>query len=256
MIDPSAAVDPSAELAEDVEVGPFAVIGPDVRIGAGSRVGAHAVIQGPTRIGRDNHIHAFASVGTDPQDKKFAGETTRLEIGDGNTIREFVTVNRGTSGGGGVTRIGDDNWIMAYVHVAHDCVIGSHTIFANNATLAGHVTIEDHVILGGFTLVHQFCRMGAHCFTGMGSAVNRDVPPFVIVAGHMATPRGINTEGLKRRGFSPDRLSAIRRAYKTLYRSGLHLDQAVERLRTESGDNPDVRQLVEFITESQRSIVR
>lgn len=256
MIDPRAAVDPSAEMAEDVAVGPFAVIGPEVRIGAGTEVGAHAVIEGPTRIGRDNRIHAFASVGTDPQDKKFTGETTRLEVGDGNTVREFVTINRGTAGGGGVTRIGDDNWIMAYVHIAHDCVIGSHTVFANNATLAGHVAIEDHVILGGFTLVHQFCRMGAHSFTAMGSAINRDVPPFVMVAGHMAVPRGINTEGLKRRGFSAERISAIRRCYKVLYRSGLRLEQALDKLRAEADDNPDIRQLAGFIAHSQRSIVR
>lgn len=256
MIDPRAAVDPTAELAEDVSIGPFAVVGANVRISAGTEVGAHAVIQGPTRIGRDNHIHAFASVGTDPQDKKYAGENTRLEIGDGNTIREFVTINRGTAGGGGVTRIGDDNWIMSYVHIAHDCLIGSHTIFANNATLAGHVAVQDHAILGGFTLVHQFCRLGAHCFTAMGSAINRDVPPFVMVAGHMATPRGINTEGLRRRGFSNSRLAAIRRAYKTLYRSGLRLEQAREQLRAEGRDNPDIEELASFIVDSQRSIVR
>lgn len=256
MIDPRAAVDPAAELAEDVAIGPFAVVGAQVRISAGTQVGAHAVIQGPTRIGRDNQIHAFASVGTDPQDKKYAGEQSRLEIGDGNTIREFVTVNRGTAGGGGVTRIGDDNWIMAYVHIAHDCVIGSHTIFANNATLAGHVVVQDHAILGGFTLVHQFCRLGAHCFTAMGSAINRDVPPFVMVAGHMATPRGINTEGLRRRGFSSHRLASIRRAYKTLYRSGLRLEEARERLQAEGNDNPDIDELVNFIVDSQRSIVR
>lgn len=256
MIDPRAAVDPAAELAEDVAIGPFAVVGAQVRISAGTQVGAHAVIQGPTRIGRDNQIHAFASVGTDPQDKKYAGEQSRLEIGDGNTIREFVTVNRGTAGGGGVTRIGDDNWIMAYVHIAHDCVIGSHTIFANNATLAGHVEVQDHAILGGFTLVHQFCRLGAHCFTAMGSAINRDVPPFVMVAGHMATPRGINTEGLRRRGFSSHRLASIRRAYKTLYRSGLRLEEARERLQAEGNDNPDIDELVNFIVDSQRSIVR
>lgn len=256
MIDPRAAVDPAAELAEDVSVGPFAVVGGNVRISAGTEVGAHAVIQGPTRIGRDNRIHAFASVGTDPQDKKYAGENTRLEIGDGNTIREFVTINRGTAGGGGVTRIGDDNWIMAYVHIAHDCLIGSHTVFANNATLAGHVVVQDHAILGGFTLVHQFCRLGAHCFTAMGSAINRDVPPFVMVAGHMATPRGINTEGLRRRGFSNNRLAAIRQAYKTLYRSGLRLEQAREQLQAEGRDNPDIDELAGFIVDSQRSIVR
>lgn len=256
MIDSRAAVDPSAELDEDVSVGPFAVVGPHVKIGAGTSVGPHALIEGPTRVGRDNRIHAFASVGTDPQDKKFAGETTRLEIGDGNTIREFVTINRGTSGGGGVTRIGNDNWIMAYVHIAHDCLIGSHTIFANNATLAGHVVVEDHVILGGFTLVHQFCRMGAHCFTAMGSAINRDVPPFVMVAGHMATPRGINTEGLKRRGFSAERISSIRRAYKILYRSGLRLEQALEQLQEMAENHTDIGQLAGFIADSQRSVVR
>lgn len=256
MIDPRAAVDPAAELAEDVSVGPFAVVGAQVRISAGTEVGPHAVIQGPTRIGRDNRIHAFASVGTDPQDKKYGGENSRLEIGDGNTIREFVTINRGTKGGGGATRIGDDNWIMAYVHIAHDCLIGSHAVFANNATLAGHVTVQDHAILGGFTLVHQFCRLGAHCFTAMGSAINRDVPPFVMVAGHMATPRGINTEGLRRRGFSNSRLAAIRQAYKTLYRSGLRLEQAREQLRAEGQDNPDIDELASFIVDSQRSIVR
>lgn len=256
MIDRRAVVDAGAELDDDVEVGPFAVIGPGVRIDAGTRVGPHALIEGPARIGRDNLIHAFASVGTEPQDKKFAGEMSRLEIGDGNTIREFVTINRGTSGGGGVTRIGDDNWIMAYVHIAHDCLIGSHTIFANNATLAGHVSIYDHVVLGGFTLVHQFCRLGAHSFTAMGSAINRDVPPFVTVAGQMAVPRGINAEGLKRRGFSSRRISAIKRAYKLLYRSGLRLEEAVAELRRESTDNQDLRSLVDFISESERSIVR
>lgn len=256
MIDPRAAVDSAAELADDVTIGPFAVVGANVRVGAGSRIGAHAVLQGPTRIGRDNHIHAFASLGTDPQDKKFAGENSRLEIGDGNTFREFVTVNRGTAGGGGVTRIGDDNWVMAYVHIAHDCLIGSHAIFANNATLAGHVTVQDHAILGGFTLVHQFCRLGAHCFTAMGSAINRDVPPFVMVAGQMATPRGINTEGLRRRGFGSDRLAAIRWGYKTLYRSGLRLEQARERLQAKGADNPDIRELAQFLMDSQRSIVR
>lgn len=256
MIDPRAAVDTEADLAQDVEVGPFAVIGPGVRIGAGTRIGPHAIIEGPTRIGRDNHIHAFAAVGTDPQDKKFAGEASRLEIGDGNTIREFVTINRGTSGGGGVTRIGDDNWIMAYVHVAHDCLIGSHTILANCATLAGHVSIADHVVLGGFTLVHQFCRLGAHSFTAMGSAINRDVPPFVTVAGHMAVPRGINGEGLRRRGFNARRIAAIRRAYRVIYRSGLLLEEALQRLREEAAKNDDVRMLADFITESERSIVR
>jgi len=256
MIDSRAVVDPGAELDEDVSVAPFAVIGPGVRIGAGTSVGSHAVIQGPARIGRDNQIHSFASVGTDPQDKKFAGETSRLEIGDGNTIREFATINRGTSGGGGVTRIGDDNWIMAYVHIAHDCLVGSHTVFANCATLAGHVEVADHVVLGGFTLVHQFCRLGAHSFTAMGAAINRDVPPYVTVAGHMAVPRGINSEGLKRRGFSRARIDAIRGAYKLLYRSGLRLEEAMETLEMDARSNPDLRALSDFIAGSRRSIVR
>lgn len=257
MIDPKAVVDPSAELADDVSVGPFAVIGPGVIIGAASRVGSHTTINGPTRIGANNNIYAHAVIGCDPQDKKFHGELdSALEIGDNNTIREFTTISRGTEDGGGLTRIGNDNWIMNYVHIAHDCAIGNQTIMANCATLAGHVTVEDWVILGGFTLLHQFCRIGAHAFTSMGSAINRDVPPFVMVAGHMAEPRGINSEGLKRRGFSSDQISSIRRAYRQLYMKGLKLDLALKEMQELATESRDVRAMIDFIRASERSIVR
>lgn len=255
-IHPSAIVDPAARIADDVEIGPFCVIGADVEIGEGTRVGAHCVIQGPTRIGRHNRIHPHGVIGGDPQDKKYAGEPTRLEIGDHNTIREFVTINRGTVQDAGVTRIGDHNWIMAYVHIAHDCLVGNHTIFANAASLAGHVRVDDYVILGGFTLVHQFCQIGAHAFTSMGSIVNRDVPPYVTVAGNFAEPKGINSEGLKRRGYDSDRIMSIRRAYKTLYKSGLPLAEAREQLAAAARSAPDVGLLLEFIDRSERSLIR
>jgi UDP-N-acetylglucosamine acyltransferase len=255
-IHPSAIVDPAARLDPGVEVGPYAIIGAGVVIGAGSRVGAHCVIEGPTEIGRDNHIHAHAAVGGAPQDKKYAGEPTLLRIGNGNTIREFVTINRGTLQGGGSTVIGDDNWIMAYVHVAHDCIIGNHTILANSVTLAGHVTIHDHAILGGFSLIHQFCKVGAHAFTGMGSKINCDVPPYVVVGSEMSVPRGINSEGLKRRGFSVEQISAIKRAYKILYLSGLPLKEARDKLAEQAANAPEVALLVEFIDRSERSILR
>ena len=256
MIDPRAVVDPAAELDSDVSVGPFSVIGPGVQIGEGTTVGPHVVIEGPTTIGRNNKIYSFSSLGADPQDKKHAGEPTRLEIGDENTIREFCTFNRGTVDGGGVTRIGDRNWIMAYVHLAHDCIVGNDTIFANAASLAGHVIVEDQVILGGFTLVHQFCRVGKHSFTSMGSIVNRDVPPYVTVAGKMAEPRGINSEGLRRRGYSAERISAIKRAYKTIYLSGLPLAEALNALEDMAETAPDVLSMADFIRDSRRSIVR
>lgn len=256
MIHPTAIVDPSAKLAAGVQVGAYSIIGADVEIGAGTTVGPHVVVQGPTRIGRNNRIWQFASLGADPQDKKFRGERTELVIGDGNTIREFVTVNRGTGDGGGVTRIGDDNWIMAYVHVAHDCRVGSHTILANNATLAGHVEVGDHVILGGFTGVHQFCKIGAHAFSAMCSAINRDVPPFVYAAGQFAVPRGVNSEGLKRRGFTPERIAAIKRAYRTLYMAGLPLNDAIAELAAQAQDSTDVADMLAFIRSSERSLVR
>ena len=256
MIDPRAVIDPDAELASDITVGPYAIIGPGVEIDSGTRVGPHAVIHGPTRIGRDNVIYQFASLGDAPQDKKYAGEPTRLEIGAHNVIREYCTINRGTVQGGGLTRLGDDNWIMAYVHIAHDCIVGNQTIFANAASLAGHVRIDDYAILGGFTLVHQFCRLGAHCFCAMGSAVNKDVPPYVTVSGHMARPHGLNTEGLKRRGFSPQALAGLRKAYKILYKSRLTLEQAIAQLEVLAAECAEVGIMIDFLRDSQRSIVR
>jgi UDP-N-acetylglucosamine acyltransferase len=229
-IHPSAAIDPRADLADDVEVGAFAVIGPDVRIGAGTVVHAHAIVEGPTTIGRGNRIHPHAVIGGAPQDKKYRGEPTRLEIGDGNVFRECVTVNRGTVQDAGVTRIGDDNWVMAYVHIAHDCVVGSHTIFANTTNLGGHVEIGDWAILGGCSQVHQFCKIGPHAMTGTGTVVLHDIPPFVMASGNTAAAHGLNAEGLRRRGFEADTIALLRRAYKTLYRSELTLAQAREQL--------------------------
>lgn len=256
MVHPTAVIDPAARLGSNVSVGAYSVIGADVVIGDDTWIGPHVVIEGPARIGRENKIWQFASIGTAPQDKKFHGERSLLEIGDRNVIREFVTFNRGTDDGGGVTRIGNDNWFMAYVHLAHDCIVGNNVIFANAASLAGHVTVDDWVILGGFTLVHQFCQVGAHAFTSMGSIINRDVPPYVTVAGSFAEPKGINSEGLKRRGFGSDRILSIRRAYKTLYKSGLPLAEAREELARVSSDAPDVRLMLDFIDRSQRSLVR
>jgi UDP-N-acetylglucosamine acyltransferase len=255
-IHPTAIVDPRARLADDVTVGPLTVIEGEVDIGAGSRVGAHALVKGPTRIGCRTRIGAYASVGGDPQDKKYRGERSELVIGDDNTIHEFVTLNRGTAEGGGVTRIGNDNWIMAYVHIAHDCQVGSHTIFANNATLAGHVEIGDWVVLGGFAGVHQFCKVGPHAFAAMYSAINRDVPPFIYVAGQFAVPRGVNAEGLKRRGFDAARIGAIKRAYRTLYLAHKTLEEARAALVEQAAAQADVRLFCEFIDRSERSLVR
>lgn len=256
MIDARAVVDPSARLADGVNVGPFAVIGADVEIGAGCSVGPHATIQGPTRIGRDNRIFQYASLGGIPQDMKYRGERTWLEVGDRNSFFEFVTVNRGTEQGGGKTVIGNDNWIMAYVHVAHDCRIGDHTILANNSTLAGHVTIEDWAALGGFTKVHQFCHIGRHSFTGMNVDLTRDVPPYVMIAGTPAEPRGINQEGLRRRGFSAAQIRNVKNAYRLLYRSELRLEQARAQLGELAADQPELACLVEFLDKSERSITR
>ena len=225
-IHPTAIVDSNAQVDASVTIGPYSVIGPNVKIGAGTRIGPHVVIEGHTTIGCDNTIFQFASLGAAPQDKKYAGEPTRLEIGDRNTIREFVTFNLGTVQDEGVTRVGNDNWIMANVHLAHDCQVGNNTIFANNASLAGHVRIGDWVILGGYTLVHQFCKIGPHAMTAYGTGVSHDVPPFVMASGQPASPHGINSEGLRRRGFSPEQINDIRNAYKVLYRSGLTLEQA------------------------------
>ena len=256
MIHPTALIDPQARLGANVSVGAFSIVGADVEIGDNTWIGPHVVIEGPTTIGRDNRIWQYASVGAAPQDKKFHGENSRLVIGDRNVIREFVTFNRGTADGGGVTRIGNDNWLMAYVHIAHDCIVGNHTIFANAASLAGHVAVDDWVILGGFTLVHQFCQIGAHAFTSMGSIINRDVPPYVTVAGSFAEPKGINSEGLRRRGYDTARIMAIKRAYKTLYKSGFTLAEARGELARAADGAPDVRLMLDFIERSQRSLVR
>jgi UDP-N-acetylglucosamine acyltransferase len=257
MIHPTAIIDPGARLADDVSVGAYTVIGAGVEIDAGTVIGPHVVIEGPTRIGRDNRISQFASLGGDPQDKKFEGERAELVIGDRNVIREFTTLNRGTGGGGGVTRIGSDNWLLAYVHVAHDCQIGNHTVFSNNASLAGHVEIGDHVIMAGFSGVHQFCKVGAHAFIGMGCLVGGDVPPFVMMANDQrGRPRGINSEGLKRRGFESDRIAKIKRAYRALYMAGLPLADARSQLEALATDSEDVRAMLEFLDRSERSLMR
>ncbi len=259
-IHPTAVVDPGAELDSSVEVGPFAVIGPHVKIGARTKIGPHVVVEGHTTIGCDNHFFQFSSIGAAPQDKKYAGEPTLLEIGDRNTVREFCTFNIGTVQDAGATRIGSDNWIMAYVHIAHDCQLGNNLILANNATLAGHVHLDDWVFLGGMTTVHQFCRIGAHAMTAFTAAVTQDVPPFVTAAGNRAGPAGINSEGLKRRGFTSAQISAIRRAYKMIYRSNLSLDEAKVALAREEGSDPDsaphLRSLRVFLENSSRGIIR
>ena len=256
-IHPTALVSPQAVLAEEVEVGAYAVIGEGVEIGARTRIGPHAVIQGPTRLGSDNVVFQFASVGSAPQDKKYRGERTELVIGDRNSIREFTTINRGTGEGGGVTRIGNDNWILAYAHIAHDCRVGNHVVFSNNATLAGHVEVGDHVILSGFAGIHQFCRIGAHAFIGMGALVNGDVPPYVMVATEgYGRPRGINSEGLKRRGFDATRIAAIKRAYRALYMSGANLAEAKLQLAEIARDSDDVRALLEFVERGERPLLR
>ena len=256
MIDERAVISASAVIHDDVSIGPFCVIGDDVEIGSGTRIGPHVVIKGPTRIGTNNHIYQFAAIGDDPQDKKYAGERTRLTIGNDNTIREYVTINRGTAQDRGETTIGDDNWIMAYVHIAHDCVVGDHTIFANGATLAGHVTIGDYVILAGYSGVHQFGRVGAHAFLGMYAGVSKDVPAYVMVMGYPPAPRGINAEGLKRRGFHAAQIRNIRDAYKVIYRQGLKLAEAVEELSGRLDDQPELAPMLETLTSSERSILR
>ncbi|MHB8256236.1 MAG: acyl-ACP--UDP-N-acetylglucosamine O-acyltransferase [Acidiferrobacterales bacterium] len=256
MIHPQAIIDPSARLGENVHVGPFSVIGAGVEVGDGSWIGPHVVINGPTRIGRQNRIFQFASLGEAPQDLKYAGEPTRLEIGDRNIVREYCTFSRGTVAGGGLTHIGDDNLFMAYVHVAHDCHVGNKTVFANCASLAGHVSVGDYAILGGFTGIHQFCRVGAHCMTGIATITFKDVPPFILASGNTARPYGLNLRGLKRRGFSEAAIDALRRAYKIIYRSGLKLDQALERLDSMAQEHEEVRHLADFIRQSQRGIIR
>lgn len=253
---PTALIHPDAKLANNVEVGAYSIIGQHVEIGENTHIGPHVVIGGHTRIGKNNRIFQFCSLGEIPQDKKYAGEPTRLEIGNDNTIREFCTFNIGTSQDAGVTRVGNHNWIMAYVHLAHDCQVGSHTIFANNASLAGHVRIEDYAILGGFSLVHQFCQIGMHAITGMGAALSQDVPPYVTAAGNPTAPHGINSIGLKRRGFSDAAIMAIKRAYKTLYRSSLSLEQAKAEISEQADKYPELHVLLDFLGRSQRGILR
>lgn len=257
MIHPTAVIDPLAIIAEDVEIGAYSVIGADVTIAAGCVIGPHVVIQGPTTLGRDNRIYQFASVGEACQDLKYSGEATRLEIGDRNTIREFVTLHRGTVQDTGVTRIGNDNLLMVSTHVAHDCMIGNHVILSNGASLAGHVRVDDHAILSGFTLVHQFCHIGAHAFSGMGSAIAKDVPPYTLVSGNPAVPHGINTEGLKRRGFSNETIRAIKNAYKKLYLSSERLEHAIDAIAdSNTGGLAEIDSFVAFLRNSKRSIVR
>jgi len=255
-IHPTALVAPDAELDPSVEVGAYAVIGPGVQVGANTRIGPHAVVQGPTRIGADNQIFQFASVGSAPQDKKYRGEPTRLEIGDRNVIRECVTLNRGTTKDAGVTTIGDDNLFMAYSHVAHDCHVGNQCVLANNATLGGHVQLGDWVIMGGLSGVHQFCKVGPHAFIANNAAVTRDVPPYVMAVGQPAAAHSINSEGLKRRGYTPEQIRNLRNAFRLLYRSGLKLDDATAQLAALAQEQPEVRLIVEFLPQSTRSIVR
>lgn len=260
MIHPTAIVDPGAKIGANVSIGPYTIVGPNVEIGDNTEIGPHVVINGHTRIGRDNKIFQFCSLGEVPQDKKYAGEPTRLEIGDRNTIREFCTFNLGTIQDEGVTSIGDDNWLMAYVHIAHDCVVGNQTIFANNAQIAGHVHVGDWVIVGGLTGIHQFCKVGAHAMTGFQSHVSQDVPPFMMVSGHPLAEHGFNVEGLRRRGFSRERIALVKQMHRLLYRSGLTLEQARAAIAAlvgsvEGGDD-DVRLLLDFLAAAKRGIVR
>ena len=259
-VHPTALVDPKAELAADVEVGPYCIVGPAVRLGPGTVLDAHVVVGGRTTVGRGNRFFPFCAIGGVPQDKKYGGEDTQLVIGDGNTVREHCTFSLGTAQGGGVTRIGSDNWIMASVHVAHDCLIGDHTILANNVTLAGHVTLGDWVILGGMSGLHQFCSVGAHAMAGGGSIILRDIPPYVICNGNPCTPHGINTEGLKRRGFDADTVNVLRRAYKAIYRDGRTVAEAVAALDELIGEAQAsaaaVALLRDFVRDSPRGIIR
>ncbi len=257
MIDVDARISSDARIAEGVTIGPGTVIGANVEIGEGSWIGSHVVINGPTKIGKDNKIYQFASIGEDPQDKKFHGESeSRLELGDRNTIREFCTFNRGTEDGGGITRMGNDNWIMAYVHIAHDCLIGNDTIFANNAALAGHVEVGDFAILGGYTLVHQFCRVGKHTITRFSTGTSKDIPPYMIAAWDPAKAKGINKEGLKRRGFPGSTIESLRQAYKSIYKKNLTIAEASIRLEEMVEGCPEIAELLDFINTSERGIIR
>ena len=256
MIHPTALVHSGAKLAPDVEIGPYSVIGEHVEIGSGTSIGSHAVVTGHTRIGKGNRIFHHNVLGEGPQDKKYAGEPTRLEIGDGNMIREFCTFNTGTVQDVGVTRMGDNNWVMAYVHLAHDVQVGNNTTLANNVQFAGHVVVGDYAVIGGVTGVHQYCRIGAHAMIGAASLIVADVPPYVMAMGNTCEPHGINSEGLRRRGFSAESVNAIRRAYKTLYKSGLGFEEAKQALRGQVKDSPELAIFVEFLDSTKRSIIR
>lgn len=256
MIHPSAIIDSSARIADDVEIGPYSIIGANVEIDSGTCIGPHVIVNGPTKIGKQNRIYQFSSLGDAPQDKKYAGEPTSLEIGDRNVIREYCTFNRGTSQDVGVTRLGNDNWIMAYVHLAHDCQVGNDTIFANGSTLAGHVTVEDKVIFGAFTVIHQFCRIGYHAFSGMGTVIKSDVPPYTMINGNPAEPHGINIEGLKRSGLTTEQVKVVRDAYKIIYKSGNRLKEAIVELDKLSEQHDVVKRLPEFLRQSSRGIIR
>ena len=256
MIDPTAIIDSHAELADDVSVGAFSVIGADVKIDAGTVIGPHVVIKGPTSIGKMNRIYQFTSIGEDPQDKKYASEVTRLEIGDRNTIREFTSMHRGTQQDQGVTRIGNDNLFMAYTHVAHDCIIGDHVIMANGASLAGHVHLNNHAILGGFTLVHQFTQIGQYSFAAMGSAITQDIPPFIMVGGKPTRPHGINSVGMERNGISADDIRLIRNAYKIIYKMNLRLEDAIEQMEALASDSSQLSDMIGFLRNVRRGILR
>jgi len=255
-IHPTAIIDPKAEIASDVEIGAYSIVGPKVKIDSGTKIGPHVIIKGNTKIGKNNSIFQFNSIGEIPQDKKYTSEDTHLIIGDNNNIREFCTLNLGTSQDKGITQIGNNNWIMAYVHIAHDCNVGSNVIMANNSSLAGHVEVHDYAILGGFTLVHQFCKIGSHVITAVGSVLFKDIPPYVTASGYDANPHGINSEGLKRRGYSSERISRIKSAYKILYRNGLSLDEAKLELLRLSKDYEDISLMVDFLNISTRGIIR
>lgn len=256
LIDEKAVIDFNAEIADDVSIGPFSIIGPDVKIDSGTVIGPHVVINGDTTIGKDNHIYQFTSIGEDPQDKKYADEETRLEIGDRNVIREFTTMHRGTLQDQGLTLIGCDNLFMAYTHVAHDCAIGNHVIMANGASIAGHVHLCDHVILGGFTLVHQFTQIGSYSFSAMGSAITQDIPPFVMVGGRPTRPHGINSVGMERNGISPEAVRQIRKAYKILYKNNKRLEDAIEEMEDLAGESKELSDMVSFLRNVTRGILR
>mgnify|MGYP003672168577 FL=1 len=256
MIHKTAIIDPSAIIADNVSIGAYSIIGANVEVGANCEIGPHVVIHGPTKIGKSNKIYQFSSVGADPQDKKYAGEPTLLEIGDNNLIRESVTINRGTVQGGGITKIGSNNWIMAYVHIAHDCILGNDNIIANNTSLAGHVIIDDYVVLGGFSLISQFNMIGSYAFSAMGSVISRNIPPYVLVSGHMAKPIGVNVEGLRRRKFTDEQIKNIKQAYKLIYRSGLRIEEAESKLEQLSQNQPEIAILSKFLNSQNGGIIR